>query len=108
MGSSTNLLAVELVPEAKIQFLDLAPVGACVMFVGVLYCCILAPVLLPANDEHVIEEDHGHNHSVKARLKKKRAMADMIDVDRYTVYFALAQDGPLHLRSARSSGVLNC
>merc|ERR1740138_1804354 len=47
MGSSTNLLAVQLVPEAHIAFLDLAPCGLVVMLVGVTYCCVMAPILLP-------------------------------------------------------------
>merc|ERR1719326_280090 len=51
MGSSTNLLAVQLVPEAHIAFLDMAPVGFVVMITGVLYCALVAPLVLPANNE---------------------------------------------------------
>merc|ERR1740130_1665532 len=51
MGSSTNLLAVQLVPEADIRFLDPAPVGLVVMVVGVGYCCLAAPFLLPKTTE---------------------------------------------------------
>merc|ERR1719410_1325386 len=40
MGSSTNLLAVKLVPEADIAFLDPAPVGVLVILTGVLYCTV--------------------------------------------------------------------
>merc|ERR1719305_1921379 len=55
MGSSTNLLAVQLVPEANIQFLDLAPVGVLIMFTGVVYCAVMAPLVLPANNDHVVQ-----------------------------------------------------
>jgi len=115
MGSSTNLLAVELVPEARIQFLDLAPVGLMVLVTGVAYCCFLAPLMLPANSDHVVEDNHGgHHQNMNARIKKKVAARGVVtdeatcDVDRYTVFFALAMDGPLHHRCAESCGILHC
>merc|ERR1719223_591823 len=55
MGSSTNLLAVQLVPEAEIQFLDLAPVGLVIMSVGVAYCCAMSSILLPAHRNVEVE-----------------------------------------------------
>lgn len=118
MGSSTNLLAVDLVPEAHIQFLDLAPVGLMVMVVGVSYCCFLASWLLPANNDTVVEVQA--DKSVGRQGTYLGAMIDhdevkspgetpRCNVDRYTVRFKLSRaEGPLHDKSAAESGLLNC
>jgi di/tricarboxylate transporter len=116
MGSSTNLLAVQLVPEAHIQFLDLAPVGFVILVTGVSYCCFFASILLPANSDHVVEETGSTDtQGIHARVRRKKVAVmgietddAKIEVDRYTVFFALGNHGPLHQRSAESTGILHC
>mmetsp|Transcript_62199 Transcript_62199/g.117549 ORF Transcript_62199/g.117549 Transcript_62199/m.117549 type:complete len:909 (-) Transcript_62199:45-2771(-) len=120
MGSSTNLLAVDLVPEAHIQFLDLAPVGLMVMVVGVSYCCFMATLLLPANNDTVLESNPDQKQAPQQKGSYLGARMDKEDlqspgetprcnVDRYTVRFKLARaEGPLHDKSAAESGLLNC
>eukprot|EP00928_Gymnodinium_smaydae_P079553 TRINITY_DN63455_c0_g1_i1.p1 TRINITY_DN63455_c0_g1~~TRINITY_DN63455_c0_g1_i1.p1 ORF type:complete len:739 (-),score=145.89 TRINITY_DN63455_c0_g1_i1:181-2397(-) len=104
MGSSTNLLAVQLVPEADIQFLDMAPVGLVIMVVGVAYCAIMAPCLLHTSTAEVaaVEQTVKENGLLATEAKED------LDKDRYTVMFKLAKDGPLCARCAADCNLLTC
>jgi len=103
MGSSTNLLAVQLVPEAEIAFLDMAPVGFVVMVTGVLYCALIGPYLLPSNGIA------GGDSEPTAGKKVERAelLDDCCgpDADRYTVSLNIGQQGPLFGKRLEESGL---
>eukprot|EP00927_Polykrikos_kofoidii_P026554 TRINITY_DN23616_c0_g1_i1.p1 TRINITY_DN23616_c0_g1~~TRINITY_DN23616_c0_g1_i1.p1 ORF type:complete len:767 (+),score=114.94 TRINITY_DN23616_c0_g1_i1:184-2484(+) len=100
MGSSTNLLAVQLVPEANIAFLDLAPVGVVIMLVGVSYCSIVGPLILPANSQDDVGAERFRE---KAELKEDQDTDP--DVDKYTVSFCVGEEGPLLKSSLAESGL---
>lgn len=100
MGSSTNLLAVQLVPEAKIAFLDLAPVGIMVMLTGVIYCAALGPLILPANSPPKTKVAEAPE---RASLAGDEELDP--DADKYTVSFALGEEGPLLRHSLKTSGL---
>eukprot|EP00928_Gymnodinium_smaydae_P003588 TRINITY_DN11276_c0_g2_i2.p1 TRINITY_DN11276_c0_g2~~TRINITY_DN11276_c0_g2_i2.p1 ORF type:complete len:848 (-),score=96.31 TRINITY_DN11276_c0_g2_i2:102-2645(-) len=102
MGSSTNLLAVKLVPEANISFLDPAPVGVVIIITGVLYCMLLAPCMLPcatASPNHRTDSD--------TKVKCAKDFESNMSRDRFTVHLKLAHDGPLVGHPAKDAGLLN-
>jgi len=111
MGSSTNLLAVDLLPDAKIGFLDLAPVGFLVMVVGVGYCALAAPYLLPSNHAAPSHEvpRKGENSCSDGRRFSFGAGIGFQDQSarRYAVSFELDKDGPLLNHSLEGSGLLH-
>lgn len=99
MGSSTNLLAVKLVPEAGIKFLDPAPVGCLIILTGVLYCTFLAPCMLPVVG--------GAEPGTDATRKKSKEhnKVEMIR-DTFEVHFKVAPGGPIIGKSAEEVGLL--
>eukprot|EP00931_Biecheleriopsis_adriatica_P056571 TRINITY_DN33523_c0_g1_i1.p1 TRINITY_DN33523_c0_g1~~TRINITY_DN33523_c0_g1_i1.p1 ORF type:complete len:933 (+),score=203.28 TRINITY_DN33523_c0_g1_i1:59-2857(+) len=100
MGSSTNLLAVKLVPQAQIHFLDPAPVGCIIILTGVAYCTLFGPCLLPCagtSEPDLEAKEKGSEDPEKAQPIR----------DKFEVHFKLAADGPLLGRSALETGMLN-
>jgi len=112
MGSSTNLLAVQLVPEADIRFLDPAPVGLVVMVVGVAYCCLAAPFLLPKTTEEARTPMRSENGPVlqadEETCQTPRDLSENPGSGRYTVVFKLGKNGPLLSHNAEDAGLISC
>jgi len=128
MGSSTNLLAVQLVPEANIGFLDPAPVGLMIIATGVTYCALVGPHMLPRafpeTAASCLDElegidaettscamDDEESPSCKAALvgdasEKPENGVGEVTGDRYTARYKLDKKGPLVGQSAIISGLL--
>lgn len=96
MGSSTNLLAVDLLPEANIKFLDLAPVGLFIMITGVSYCCFVGPLMLPVG---------GDGGAATTAAAAEDAKISTVSIDRYCVKMKIMAHGPFDGRIISSSNL---